>query len=185
MKFTLKENVNLRSVVLKHNVVLDALNLLEGREGSLKTEREIYTMIAMANSFIEEDLTELCNDSTEELIDIVRHYIEPFVLNLIEKPEYNEFYQDVLAEVIESTDEFIRKQETLPHMIMTFFDILGSLTPEQKTEMMNTLTSSIKEQNKEKTAKAKEAIQNVDEKIQKLMEQYKVAANGNTENSNK
>lgn len=184
MKFTLKENVNLRSVVLKHNVVLDALNLLEGREGSLKTEREIYTMIAMANSFIEEDLTEFCNNSTEELIDIVRNYIEPFVLGLIEKPEYAAFYNDVLTEVIESTDEFIRKQETLPHMIKTFFTVLGSMAPEQKAEMTEQLTGLIKEQNKEKTEKAKTAIQNVDEKIQKLMEQYKVVIDEQKTNSN-
>ena len=181
MKFTLKENINLRSVVLKHNVVLDALNLLEGREGSLKTEREIYTMIAMANSFIQEDLTELCNESTEELIDIVRHHIEPFVLGLLEKPEYEQFYQDVLAEVLKSTTEFVRKQETLPHIIMTFLETLGSMTQEQKAEMMNTLTSKVNEQ---KNAKAQEAIHNVDEKIQKLMEQYKAAAAENTANSN-
>ena len=142
-------------------------------------------MIAMANSFIEEDLTELCNESNEELIDIVRHYIEPFVLELIDKPEYKEFYDDVLAEVIESTSEFVRKQETLPHILKTFFTVIGSMTPEQKQEMTNTLTDFVKEQNKDKTEKAKVAIQDVDAKIQKLMEQYKVAANGNTENSNK
>ena len=45
MKMTFKKGINAESLILKHNILLQASDLVMGREGALQTEKDLYLMI--------------------------------------------------------------------------------------------------------------------------------------------
>ena len=46
MKMTFKKGINAESLILKHNILLQASDLAMGREGALQTEKDLYLMMA-------------------------------------------------------------------------------------------------------------------------------------------
>ena len=72
MKLTLKENeINAKSLMVKHDILMKSTGLVSGREGVLETEKELYLMIAFVDTFVEENLIELCNQDERSLNDII------------------------------------------------------------------------------------------------------------------
>ena len=95
MKLTLKENINTNSLMLKHNILLQASGLVMGREGVLQTEKDLYLIMALVDNVIEEDLIASCNEDTRELSAIMTEDIEPFFNSLMEKEEYKILYNEM------------------------------------------------------------------------------------------
>ena len=78
MKLTLKENeINAKSLMVKHDILMKSTGLVSGREGVLETEKELYLMIAFVDTFVEENLIELCNQDKRSLNEIIVQDIEP------------------------------------------------------------------------------------------------------------
>lgn len=95
MKMTLKKNINTKSLVLKHNIMLEVSNLTMGREGVLQTEKDLYLVLAFMDNLIEEDLIQECNEDKRDLTAVMIEDIEPEFLKLIEQEEYKELYKEM------------------------------------------------------------------------------------------
>ena len=85
MELTLKENYNISSITMQHNILLQALTMLEGREGALETEKKLYLIVSLVNNLVEENLLELCNNDERDLPTILMEDIEPFFIKMIEE----------------------------------------------------------------------------------------------------
>ena len=96
MNITLKEAINFSSRSLRHSIVLQAVTLIEGRESALRSEKEIYTILAFMDKVCNGDIIAYCNENTEELMTIYTQNIEPAFLDLMNNKEAEEFYYTVM-----------------------------------------------------------------------------------------
>lgn len=184
MELTIKKDINYQSKVLKHNVVTQAVMLLQGREGSLKTELEIYTVLAIMENLVEENLIELCNNDTRDLIDIMASDIEPMFNNLLESEEFNIFYNDVFNNVMRYCDRVYAEQHSMRGLLDTIVDLLASLDTTEVQEVLEKtgeMAAAIKTKHNEtmekQSAEYQEKIINKQEEISDALR--KVMANYN------
>lgn len=127
MELTIKKDVNVKSVVLRHKIALETITLLDGRENILYTEKELYTMVSLVDNFVEENLIEAVNLEKEDFPVIVEKYIEPKFEEIITM--YN--VQDVYDELVGYVDEYLTnleyKENTFFGFFNTIIDIVGDM----------------------------------------------------------
>ena len=136
MKLTLKENINTNSLMLKHNILLQASGLVMGREGVLQTEKDLYLIMALVDNVIEEDLIASCNEDTRELSAIMTEDIEPFFNSLMEKEEYKILYNEMKELFLQRCKEIWDNQHSLIGVIDGFLTMIASMTEEDKKEAL-------------------------------------------------
>lgn len=136
MKLTLKENINTNSLMLKHNILLQASGLVMGREGVLQTEKDLYLIMALVDNVIEEDLITSCNEDTRELSAIMTEDIEPFFNSLMEKEEYKILYNEMKELFLQRCKEIWDNQHSLVGVIDGFLAMIASMTEEDKKEAL-------------------------------------------------
>ena len=95
MKMTYKKNLNINSLVLRHNIMLEVSNLTMGREGVLQTEKDLYLILALMDNLVEEDLIAEINEDGRDLTAIMLEDVEPEFLKLMEKQEYKDLYDEM------------------------------------------------------------------------------------------
>jgi hypothetical protein len=95
MKMTFKKDLNIKSLVLRHNILLEVSNLIMGREGVLQTEKDLYLVLAFMDNLIEEDLIQEVNEDGRDLTAIMFEDIEPEFFKLMEQDEYKKLYEDM------------------------------------------------------------------------------------------
>jgi len=93
MEITIKKDVNTKSLVLRHQMLEQAVVLLGERDEALQTEKDLYIMLSMIDWLAEEDILKYCNESEENLIDILEREVEPTFLKLLEQEDYRELYE--------------------------------------------------------------------------------------------
>lgn len=172
MKFTLKENVNTESFVLKHNILLQANGLAMGREGVLQTEKDLYLIIAFVDNLIEEDLIEECNNDERGLTNIVLEDIEPFFFNLIKIDKYNILFKEVEKLFLQRCKEIWDNQHSIVGLFDSLLTAISLLDTEDKKEILET-TGKMAEKAFEKRTQIMEAkTEETNSKLEELIKQY-------------
>ena len=94
MEIKMRDDLDVRSKSLKHSIITQAVILLDGREGALKSEKDIYTTIAFMDKIAEGGIIDRCNEDSRALMDIYNEDIEPAFLDLIQTYEnYDVLFQ--------------------------------------------------------------------------------------------
>lgn len=173
MKLTLKKDVNLHSLTLQHNILLQATMLLEGREDGLKTEKEIYLMIAMVDMLVQENLLELCNQDTRELSTIIIEDIEPFFNSeIINNTENKEVYKTMLHTLLERCDKVVERRYSIVGVIDSLLITLGTLTSEEKADILEKTGEVAAKVYEKRTEQMVEQAQETNSKLEALVQQY-------------
>lgn len=136
MKFTLKQNINTNSLMLKHGILLQASGLVMGREGVLQTEKDLYLIMAFVDNLIEEDLIAACNEDTRDLATVMTEDVEPFFMQLIEKEEYKALYEEMRRLFLQRCKEIWDNQHSVVGLIDAFLTTLSTLTEEDKKDVL-------------------------------------------------
>lgn len=125
MNMTVKQNINSKSLVLKHKIAVGTTALLEGREFLLDSDVELYTMVSLVNNFIEENLMELIEADTRNFPEILEDTIEPFFMNILKEYEYENTYYEIVGIVLSFLNEQEMRRNTLIGLVNHLIDIFG------------------------------------------------------------
>lgn len=172
MTFTLKKNVNMDSLVVQHGILLQATDLLVGREGVLETEKELYLVLAIVNAMIEEDLIQMCNEDGRELVDIMEQDIEPFFNKLLGNELSHDTYAKIKKLLLDRCKEIWNNQHSAVGVIDTIITMIASLSDEERKEVV-AQTAKIAEQAFDRRTEAMvQKTEQVDSKLEALIKQY-------------
>lgn len=173
MQLTLKENINIHSLTLQHNILLQATMLLEGREGTLETEKRLYLMLAVVNNIIEEDLMELCNNDERTLQTIMVEDIEPFydksedeIEGFIDVCQYIEYL------LLDRCREIWNNQHSVIGVIDALLTVIGSIGEEDKTKLVDKAIDIAKNIEEKRTEKMTEQAEQANSKLEELVKTY-------------
>lgn len=180
MELTIKKDMNVKSVVLRHKIALETITLLDGRENILYTEKELYTMVSLVDNFIEENLIDAINLEKEDFPVIVEKYIEPKFEEIITM--YN--VQDVYDELVEYVDEYLTnleyKENTFFGILNTLIDIVNEMNWEDlkfffnkvSTEAKNALASTVEQEEKPIKKVTQEEYEGASAKMAALIDKF-------------
>jgi hypothetical protein len=173
MKLTLKEDININSLTLQHNILLQATMLLEGREGVLETEKKLYLMIAMVDALIQEDLLTLCNEDSRDLPAIMMEDIEPFFVQLLSQDEEKKKVYDYMTKVLlDRCKNIWDNQHSAMGVIDNILTMIASMSEEDKQEVLKE-TGKIAETVYEKRTEVLAAkADETNSKLEALVQQY-------------
>lgn len=184
MELTLKENIKTNSLMLKHNILLQASELIMGREGVLQTEKELYLMLAMVNQLIEEDLIALCNEDGRELEDIVTEDIEPFFENIIIKEEYKRLYNECKDLFLARCKEIWDNQHSIVGVIDAIMTTIATMTDEDKKEALVETGKIAEKAFERRTEVMSKKADETNSKLAQLMEKYQTSVEKTDEENN-
>lgn len=172
MTFTLKKNVNMDSLVVQHGVLLQATDLLVGREGVLETEKELYLILAVINAMIEEDLIQMCNEDGRDLVEIMENDIEPFFHKVLGQELPTDTYNKMKKLLLDRCREIWDNQHSVIGLIDAILTAIATMSDEDKKEAL-VETSKIAEKVLEKrTEVMTDKVDQVDSKLEALIAQY-------------
>lgn len=185
MNITLKEGINFNSRSLRHSIVLQAVTLIEGRESALRSEKEIYTIIAFMDKVCDGDIIAYCNENTEELMTIYTQYIEPAFLDLMNNKDAEEFYYIVMCDIDEYCDRIYQEHHSITGFLNVLLDAVIALSPEQTKEVLEKTgelaakvkkqhNENIEEQNRFYQRRIMNTQEEINSSIQQLMDKYNV-----------
>ena len=172
MKLTLKENINTESLILKHNILLQASGLITGREGVLQTEKDLYLIMAFVDNLIEEDLITLCNEDTRDLTAVMVEDIEPFFMNLIKEEKYNVLYKEVRELFLQRCKEIWDNQHSVIGMIDAFLTSIATLSDEDKKEALKETAKIAEMAFDRRTEIMEEKVDDVNSKLETFVRNY-------------
>lgn len=172
MQFTLKKDINIDSLVLKHNILLDASTLLQGREGVLQTEKDIYLMISFINALIQEDLLQMCNDDKRGLAEIIVEEIEPFFNKLVCEEHYKVLYEEVRILLRDRCKEIWDNQHSVIGVIDAILTTLETMSDEDKKDALVMTAEIAKKAHEHRTNVIAQNQEILDEKMQQLISKY-------------
>lgn len=188
MEIKMRDDLDVRSKSLKHSIITQAVILLDGREGALKSEKEIYAIIAFMDKIAEGGIIDRCNEDSRALMDIYNEDIEPAFLDLIKTYEnYDVLFQEIVKQVYEYCDKVYAEQHSMYGLLNLIIDMIGSLEPEQIQDTLvktGEMAANIKKQHNDKIAQQEKEYQTkvidkqseINESLTKLMEKYNVTA---------
>jgi hypothetical protein len=173
MQLTLKENINIHSLTLQHNILLQATMLLEGREGTLETEKRLYLMLAVVNNIIEEDLMELCNNDDRTLQTIMVEDIEPFYDKCEDEIEgFIDVCQYIEYLLLDRCREIWNNQHSVIGVIDALLTVIGGIGEEDKTKLVDKAIDIAKNIEDKRTEKMEEQIEQTNSKLEELVKTY-------------
>ena len=173
MELKLKENYNISSITMQHNILLQALTMLEGREGALETEKKLYLIVSLVNNLVEEDLLENCNKDERDLPTILINDIEPFFIKICEEDnKIKEAYNYMEKVLLDRCNKIWDDQHSLLGIMDAVLTTIGAMTEEDKKEVL-LKTGEIAEQAfNYRTEKMEEATKETNTKLEALIAQY-------------
>ena len=185
MEMTVKQNINAKSIVLKHKIALGASLMLEERELTLDTDAELYTMVSVVNNFIEENLLDLIEADEREFAEILEADVEPLFDKIITDYNYKETFDEILATVVNYLDSLQYRRNTVIGLINMVIDFLSDQNWEDlefffndlKQRGSSLLTSLVTDLPKTETKKViqrtnQEQFDGASEKIKDLIEKF-------------
>ena len=172
MKFTLKENINTESLMLKHNILLQASGLITGREGVLQTEKDLYLIIALVDNLIEEDLIAECNEDARDLTIVMVEDIEPFFMNLMKEEKYNTLYKEVRELFLQRCKEIWDNQHSVIGMIDAFLTSMATLSDEDKKEALKETAKLAEMAFDRRTEIMEDKVDSVNSKLEAFVRNY-------------
>ena len=172
MKLTLKQDINTNSLMLKHNILTQASELVMGREGALQTEKDLYLIMALADNVIEEDLMELCNEDERNLNTIFTEDIEPLFKELMNDNKYVDLYIDMKELFLSRCKEIWDNQHSFYGVLDAILTMIASMDDDDKKEVL-TATAKVAEQAFERrTETMTKKTNEVNDKLSQLVNQY-------------
>jgi len=172
MEIKLKENVNYESLVLRHDVLIEATSLLVGREGALESEQELYTLLAIIDNLSENNVIEECNNDKRELLVIIKEDIEPVFLKLMEDPKFQDFWYSIRRVVLSRCRDIWDRQNSLRGVIEGLIDSLATIDEEGKEKVLAATGELAKQAYERRTEKMEKATQEVNSKLEQLVAKY-------------
>jgi hypothetical protein len=177
MKMTVKENINVNSIVLKHKIALETITLLEGRENLLYTDMMIYTMVSFVDNCIEENLINLINeDESEDFAIIVENVIEPEFNKLIEDKSMEILYYEILDYVNEYMTNMDYKKNTAIGLLNFIIDSIGEIQWEDLKFFFQDLSrkaiDTIPDKKEEVKKVTPQQFEGATEQIKELIQKY-------------
>lgn len=124
MEMTVKQNINAKSIVLKHKIALGASLMLEERELTLDTDAELYTMVSVVNNFIEENLLDLIEADEREFAEILESDVEPLFDKIMTDYNYQDTFEEIVSTVVNYLDNLQYRRNTVMGLINTLIDFL-------------------------------------------------------------
>ena len=164
MELTLKENINTHSVILRHKILIQATDLLVGREGVLETEKDLYLILSFLDNIMNEDVVDLCNQDERGLVDIMEQELEPIFFEIIKEEDYKELYLYVRDVLHNRCQEIWNNQHSILGVIDTILAIIGSLDDESKEGLVEKAIDAAKY--------VEEKTEEVNSKLEELIKTY-------------
>lgn len=186
MKLTFKKELNMSSIALEHDIVSQAIVLIEGRESALSTEKKAYTLLSLVHNICEEDIIEECNEDKRSLIQILREEIEPFYFDLIQhRPDVQTLFNSCYNEIERYSKVVYDEQHSVLGFLATITDAISKLSNEEVKDVLTETAQVAAEvkrqrdevelkQNKEAQEKITKKQEEINKNIIKMMEQYNV-----------
>lgn len=172
MTLTLKKDINMNSLVVQHEILLQATSLLMGREGVLETEKELYLILSVVNAMIEEDLIQMCNEDGRDLVVIMAQDIEPFFKATLDRELPKDVYDKMKKMLLDRCKEIWDNQHSIVGVIDTILTTIAMMSPEDKKEAL-VETAKIAEQAFEKrSATMEKKADETNSKLEELVKQY-------------
>jgi hypothetical protein len=173
MQLTLKQGVNISSLTLQHNILLQATMLLEGREGVLETEKRLYLMLATVDNIIEEDLLGLCNADDRALTTILMEDIEPFFNKCEDEIEgFIDYYQYMEYVLLERCREITNNQRSFMGIIDALATGLATMSEDDKKEVLEGTGKVAEKLFEQRTEKIETQAKEMNNKLEDLVKQY-------------
>lgn len=172
MKLTLMENINTESIVLRHKILMQAIGLINGREGALETEKDLYLILALLNNIIEEDLVSECNDDARELVEIMEDELEPYFFELMKKPEYLDLFNYTHKIFINECNTIWNNQHSIMGVIDTVLTLLGTMDDTEKGKILESTAQMAQAVYEKRTEKMTEQAEAANSKLEQLVEMY-------------
>ena len=181
MKMTFKKGINAESLILKHNILLQASDLVMGREGTLQTEKDLYLMMAFVNNYIEEDLIAECNEDERDLSLITIEDIEPAFNELMKDEKNKALYNEVHELFLGRCKEIWDNQHSFYGVLDALLTMIGSMDEEGKKEIL-AATGKIAEQAFDsRTDAMTKKVDETNSKLEQLVQQYMKNPDGKVE----
>lgn len=183
MELTLKENINTHSVILRHKILIQATDLLVGREGVLETEKDLYLILSFLDNIMNEDVVDLCNQDERGLVDIMEQELEPIFFEVIKEEDYKELYLYVRDVLHNRCQEIWNNQHSIIGVIDTILTIIGSMDDKSKEGLVEKAIDTAKYVEEKRTEKMEEKTEEVNSKLEELIKTYQ-KKEGQLEKSN-
>ena len=181
MKLTLKENININSLTLQHNIILQATTLIQGREGVLETEKRIYLLLALVDMIVQEDFLELCNSDERILTDILMEDVEPFIDSLKNENKDYIYAINYMEEVfLEHCQQIWDNQHSIIGAIEAFLMMIGSMSEEDKKEALIETSKIAQQAFDSRTKTLEKETKEVNSKLEQLVQQYQRQSTDNS-----
>lgn len=177
MKLTIKPNIDFNSIILKHNILLQASNLAVGREGALQTEKELYLILAMLDNICEENVIEACNEDKRDLATIMTEDIEPVYLELTKDESYNKFYVELKELFLQRCKEIWDNQHSIMGLLDTILMALQNLTEDDKKEILASTAKIAEAAFDRRTAEMTEKVNETNDKLEAFVRKYQEQVN--------
>lgn len=172
MELTIKKEVNLTSIALQHDILVEATSLLVGREGVLETEKILYLMVATIDNLVNEELITICNDDPRDLLTIIKQDIEPEFNKLKEMSGFNEMWDNLVRILLARCDQVWKEQNSVMGVIEGIIDMIATMPDNEKKEAL-IATGKIAEQAFDRrTEKMEGAVKETNSKLEELVQKY-------------
>lgn len=177
MKLTIKKDVDFNSIILKHNILLQASNLAMGREGALQTEKELYLILAMLDNICEENVIEACNEDKRDLATIMTKDVEPVYLELMKNENYTNFYEELKGLFLQRCKEIWDNQHSIMGLLDTILMALQNLTEDDKKEILASTAKIAEAAFDRRTAEMTAKVDETNDKLEAFVKKYQEQVN--------
>ena len=172
MELTIKKEVNLTSIALQHDILVEATSLLVGREGVLETEKILYLMVATIDNLVDEELITICNDDPRDLMTIIKQDLEPEFNKLKEMAGFEEMWNNLVRILLARCDQIWKEQNSVMGVIEGIIDMIATMPDNEKKEAL-IATGKIAEQAFDRrTEKMEKAANETNDKLEQLVQKY-------------
>lgn len=173
MKLTIKQDgINVKSLITKHDILVKASSLVMGREGALETEKELYLMMAFVDTFLEEDLIEVCNEDSRTLNEIVIEDIEPIYMKLIEVEDNRQLYEESKVLLFNRCKEIWDNQHSVVGAIDALLTTIANMSPEDTKDVLESTAKVAEKAFDRRTEIMEHKADETNSKLEQLVRQY-------------
>lgn len=183
MEITIKKDVNTKSLVLRHQILEQAVVLLGEREEALQTEKDLYIMLSIIDAISEEEVLKYCNESEDSLIEILEKEVEPVFLKLLEETQYQELFEFLRDELDVYCAYQYESNHNVIKMITTIASIFADMDSEDKAKALEKTAEIAKETELLKEEMKAERTEQINSKLEELVNQYQKRSAEKVENS--
>lgn len=184
MTLTLKEGLNTQSVILRHKILIQATNLLTGREGVLETEKDLYLILALLDNVMEEDVVDLCNQDERQLSEIMEQELEPIFFNLIKEERFEDLYLYTRDVLLDRCQEIWDNQHSVIGVMDALLTVIGSIDDKGKADLVEKAVDAAKYVEEKRTEKMAAKADEANSKLEELIQTFQKKEGQPKEESN-